>query len=37
MKHTMEYTENTFEAMVEAVLAEMEAKGEKLPDSKVEE
>lgn len=32
MKTYTEYTENSMEAMIEAALAEMEAKGEKLPE-----
>jgi len=32
MKNNTQYTETTMEAMIEAALAEMEAKGEKLPE-----
>ena len=33
MKYYTDYTETTMEAMIEEALAEMEAKGEKLPDT----
>ena len=32
MKRYEEYTETSMEALIEAALAEMEAKGEKLPE-----
>ena len=37
MKYAINYTETTMEAMIEEALADLEARGEKLPNSKVEE
>ena len=34
MMNSMIYTETTFEALVEEALAELEARGETLPDSR---